>query len=69
MKIKTALKLGASHVLKNKDFNNYLDCFDYVVECTGNKEMLNFSIKLTVIKNKYIFFGLFYFFVVVIIAD
>tara|TARA_B100001741_G_scaffold310729_1_gene310550 strand:- start:1528 stop:2538 length:1011 start_codon:yes stop_codon:yes gene_type:complete len=45
MKIKTALKLGASHVLKNKDFNNYLDCFDYVVECTGNKEMLNFSIK------------------------
>jgi len=44
-KIKTAFKLGSSQVLTNKDFKSYFDYFDYVIECTGNDEMLNFSIK------------------------
>ena len=44
-KIKTALKLGAHNHISKSNFSNFLNYFDYVVECTGNQHLLNFSIK------------------------
>ena len=44
-KIKKAIKLGAHNHISKSNYNNFSNYFDYVVECTGNKDLLNFSIK------------------------
>ena len=44
-KLKAAIHLGADNEILEKHYNKYLNFFDYVIECTGNKDLLNFSIK------------------------